>query len=127
MTKSEDDLTEETKNMHIMGYDTSDVISGINGDDASAAAVKTSETTPDNDSTASSSYSGFSLILLPILLFKFTIVLLVKFASDIVVYPMLYFYRMVKLGKRKISAVLSGKKDGSLNVRVNGDSSASSA
>lgn len=127
MTKSEDDLTEETKNMHIMGYDTNDVISGINGDDASAAAVKTSETTPDNDSTASSSYSGFSLILLPILLFKFTIVLLVKFASDIVVYPMLYFYRMVKLGKRKISAVLSGKKDGSLNVRVNGDSSASSA
>jgi hypothetical protein len=106
------------------------VSSGINGDDTAAAvASKTTTTIPNNGSTKASSISssGFSLILLPILLFKFTIVLLVKFATDIVVYPILYFYRMVKLGKRKISAaLLPGKKDGSLNVKVNGDSSTSS-
>ena len=132
MTKSEDEITEETKNMGNKS-DASDaavVSSGINGDDTAAAvASKTTTTIPNNGSTKASSTSstGFSLILLPILLFKFTIVLLVKFATDIVVYPILYFYRMVKLGKRKISAVLlPGKKDGSLNVKVNGDSSTSS-
>jgi hypothetical protein len=134
MTKSEDEITEETKNMGNKS-DASDaavVSSGINGDDTAAAvASKTTTIIPSNgskaSSTSSTSSTGFSLILLPILLFKFTIVLLVKFATDIVVYPILYFYRMVKLGKRKISAaLLPGKKDGSLNVKVNGDSSTSS-
>jgi hypothetical protein len=134
MTKSEDEITEETNN--ILGY-TSDatdaasavVSSGINGDDSAAAAgailTNDATTSPTNDSKArsSSSSSGFSLILFPILLFKFTIVLLVKFASDIVVFPMLYLYRVIKLGKRKIlSALLKKKNDGNWNVKVNGDS-----
>ncbi len=130
MIKSEDRITEETKNLG-GGGDATDAAdsSGIRGDDAAAAVVSKKTTTiPNNGSKASSGNSdGFSMILLPILLFKFTIVLLLKFATDIVVYPILYFYRMVKLGKRKILAALSpGKKERSLNVKVNGDSSTSS-
>jgi hypothetical protein len=54
------------------------------------------------DAATSSSTTGFSFILLPTLLFKFTIVLIVKFATDVVVYPVLYLWRWARLGKKKI-------------------------
>ena len=142
MTKSEDEITEEANN--VLGYTSNaqtDAVSAVvssqingDGDDSAAAAaagavlkkdVTTNDSKASSSSSSSSSSSGFSLILLPILLFKFTIVLLVKFASDIVVFPMLYFYRMIKLGKRKIlSGLLKKKTDGNWNVKVNGDSGA---
>lgn len=133
MTKSEDEISEETKNI---GYksgaaDAAFVQSGVNEDNAPAAALTKGATvtaTANHNDTKASTSTGFSLVLFPILLFKFSIVLLVKFASDIVVYPMLYFYRIVKLGRRKVLSALSNKKkDGSLNMKVNGDSSTSSA
>jgi len=43
-----------------------------------------------------------ALILLPSLLFKFTIVLLVKFATDVVVYPFLFTYGLARVGKKKL-------------------------
>lgn len=43
-----------------------------------------------------------ALILLPSLLFKFTIVLLVKFATDVVVYPFLFAYGLARVGKKKL-------------------------
>ncbi|KAL3801139.1 hypothetical protein ACHAW5_011087 [Stephanodiscus triporus] len=70
--------------------------------------------------------NGFALTLIPTLLFKLTIVLLVKFATDIVVFPLLFLYRMARLGKRKVLMgfrKLFGGGDGYTNVEVNGDSS----
>ncbi|EJK64017.1 hypothetical protein THAOC_15291 [Thalassiosira oceanica] len=57
---------------------------------------------------------GFSIILLPTLLFKFTIVLLIKVATDAVAYPALWLYRLARLTKRKIHKgirVLFGSHD----------------
>ena len=77
---------------------------------------------------------GFSLILIPTLLFKFTIVLLVKFATDIVVFPLLWSYRLARLMKRKFIRGLrnmfggSGSgKNGGMKEIVNGDSTSPSA
>lgn len=98
------------------------VQSGINVNGDAAASISAKEANPATPMDESKS-TGFSLILLPILLFKFTIVLLVKFATDIVVYPTLFLYRIARLGKRKVLTSLFGKKDGRLNVKVNGDSS----
>ena len=77
--------------------------------------------------------NGFSLILIPTLLFKFTIVLLVKFATDIVVFPSLWLYRLARLLKRKFIRGLrkmfggSGSgKNGSMEEVVNGDSTSPS-
>lgn len=70
---------------------------------------------------------GFSIILLPTLLFKFTIVLLIKVATDAVAYPALWLYRLARLTKRKIHKgirVLFGSHDNETkDVVVNGDSS----
>jgi hypothetical protein len=75
-----------------------------------------------------------ALLLLPTLLLKFTVVLVVKFATDVVVYPMLYMYRWARMGKRAVLRGLSrlfgkdgGEKGGVDSKGVNGDSVASSS
>ena len=85
--------------------------------------------TPPKTNNNNNSSNGFSLILLPTLLFKFTIVMLIKFATDIVVFPLLWSYRLIRLCKRKMFRFLNrvfgrgGDKGGSMDVKVNGDSS----
>ena len=92
--------------------------------------------TPNTNKKVDNNNKGFSLILIPTLLFKFTIVLLVKFATDIVVFPLLWLYRLARLVKRKFIRGLKkvfGKsgsgKNGDIKevVKVNGDSTSSSA
>jgi hypothetical protein len=74
---------------------------------------------------------GFSMTLIPTLLFKFTIVLCIKFATDVIVFPTLFLYRLARLGKRKIVGGfdnLFGRRRGAggdIDVRVNGDGSSS--
>ena len=130
---NDDSRSEEEKTVEAASDNTSEaapVMSGINGD-ATAISTKVSDTiTSASDESKS---NGFSLILLPTLLFKFTIVMCVKFATDIVVFPLLWLYRLARLGKRKFIGGLKnlfGKKD-NLDVNgvngVNGDSSSSSA
>eukprot|EP00555_Chaetoceros_dichaeta_P012923 CAMPEP_0198263108 /NCGR_PEP_ID=MMETSP1447-20131203/11514_1 /TAXON_ID=420782 /ORGANISM="Chaetoceros dichaeta, Strain CCMP1751" /LENGTH=127 /DNA_ID=CAMNT_0043951587 /DNA_START=303 /DNA_END=686 /DNA_ORIENTATION=- len=74
--------------------------------------------------------SGFvtALILGPPLITKFAIVLLVKFLTDVVVFPFLVFYRFVKLSKNKVVAMFSSSsnKDGIKGDDVNGSSPTSS-
>eukprot|EP00581_Thalassiosira_minuscula_P013499 CAMPEP_0183719584 /NCGR_PEP_ID=MMETSP0737-20130205/12451_1 /TAXON_ID=385413 /ORGANISM="Thalassiosira miniscula, Strain CCMP1093" /LENGTH=229 /DNA_ID=CAMNT_0025949305 /DNA_START=1 /DNA_END=690 /DNA_ORIENTATION=- len=110
---------------------------GTNGDaatvdittTAAAAAASTTSTSTSNESKGSGG-GGFSLILLPTLLFKFTIVMCVKFATDIVVFPLLWLYRLARLGKRKVVGGMKGlfggnnKKEVEEVKGVNGDSSA---
>jgi hypothetical protein len=103
---------------------------------ALAATAAATNTAPANKSSSSNKLSpkksssspatqGFSLILLPTLLFKFTIVLIVKFATDVVVYPLLYLYRWALAGKKKIvegfRTMIAGKNGGEgINGKVNG-------
>jgi len=89
---------------------------------------------PNTNKKVDNNNKGFSLILIPTLLFKFTIVLLVKFATDIVVFPLLWLYRLARLVKRRFIRGLKkvfGKsgKNGDIKevVKVNGDSTSSSA
>jgi len=59
---------------------------------------------------------------------KFAIVLLVKFLTDVVVFPFLILYRFVKLSKNKVVAFLSStiNKKGINGDDVNGSSPSSS-
>lgn len=101
-------------------------------DAAEQSTPTTSTTTTSSNNSKSPSKTGFSLILLPTLLLKFTIVLIVKFATDVVVYPLLYLYRWGRVGKQRIVRNVgrlfgkgsSGEEEGGINggVKVNGDS-----
>jgi hypothetical protein len=68
--------------------------------------------------------SGFltALVLGPPLLAKFGIVLLVKFLTDLVVFPLLFLYRIIKSLKNKIVGLFV-KKDTMKGDGVNGNSS----
>ena len=96
----------------------------------SISTTSTTTTTTSSNNSKSPSKTGFSLILLPTLLLKFTIVLIVKFATDVVVYPLLYLYRWGRMGKKRIVRGIRrmfGKgsgEEGEINggVKVNGDS-----
>ena len=61
--------------------------------------------------------SGFwtALILGPPLLAKFGIVLLVKFLTDLVVFPLLFLYRMCRLVKIKLMGVFRKDEEGKVN------------
>jgi len=60
-----------------------------------------------------------ALFLGPPLFAKFVIVLIVKFMTDLVVFPLLFLYRMARLGKNKILAMMG--KGGDIKEKVNGD------
>ena len=67
--------------------------------------------------------SGFinGLVLGSLLLFKFGIVLVVKFLTDLVVFPLLYMFRTFKVAKNKVNE-LFGKDDLTNGDKVNGSS-----
>ena len=103
-------------------------------DAAEASSINASSSTNGADSSINTSSSpsntGFSLLLLPTLLFKFTIVLIVKFATDVVVYPILYVWRWARVGRKKIGRGLvrllgrddEEKVNGVNGAPANGDS-----
>ena len=92
--------------------------------DASSVTEAASPKVEEDDGSKS---QGFSIVLLPTLLFKFTIVLLIKVATDAVAYPALWLYRLARLTKRKIHKgikILFGLHDNETkDIVVNGESS----
>eukprot|EP00578_Thalassiosira_sp_NH16_P024213 CAMPEP_0181102082 /NCGR_PEP_ID=MMETSP1071-20121207/14117_1 /TAXON_ID=35127 /ORGANISM="Thalassiosira sp., Strain NH16" /LENGTH=144 /DNA_ID=CAMNT_0023185015 /DNA_START=204 /DNA_END=639 /DNA_ORIENTATION=+ len=105
--------------------------SGTNGDTANnPEAIQTAKESAEGGGGGGVNGGGFTLILVPTLLFKFAIVMLIKFATDIVVFPLLFAYRFARMGKRKFTRGLrrlfgrEGDDDGA-NVKVNGDSGSS--
>jgi hypothetical protein len=97
-------------------------LGGDNDDDDDAAPAPPKSSVAANESKR----YGFSVMLVPTLLFKFTIVLCIKFATDVVVFPSLFLYRLARLGKRKIVRGFNNlfrRGGGDFNVKVNGDSS----
>lgn len=94
--------------------------------DAAEQSTTSTSTTATSNNSKSPSKTGFSLILLPTLLLKFTIVLIVKFATDVVVYPLLYLWRWGRMGKKKVVKGIKrlfGKEEDVINggEKVNGE------
>jgi len=122
------DDNEKIEQKEVTEIDNNKAIDSTNGDTKEIEDTKiVNGSTPTKANDNKNSSNGFSLILLPTLLFKFTIVMLVKFATDIVVFPLLWSYRLIRMCKRKLFRGLSrvfGRGDkGSMDVKVNGDNS----
>jgi hypothetical protein len=81
--------------------DAADAALDDNNDEA-GRLLKSAVASNEKDDESRRNDNGFALTLIPTLLFKLTIVLLVKFATDVVVFPLLFLYRLARLGKRKI-------------------------
>ena len=111
-----EEITTDTNNREI----SSDTNNGDTSSDIISTEINGSKPPP----TTSDNKSAFSLLLIPTLLFKFTIVLCIKFATDIVAYPMLWTYRLVRLGKRKIVRGINTlfRRGGEEKKKINGSS-----
>jgi len=82
--------------------------------------VETPTTESDNTVDSKSEKMGFMrtmLLALP-LFFKFAIVLLIKFLTDLVVFPLLFLYRIARLTKRKVTGLF--RKTDLKDVKPNG-------
>ena len=113
-----EEITADTNNREI----SSDTNNGDTSSDNKSTEINGSK--PPPTTTTSDNKSAFSLLLIPTLLFKFTIVLCIKFATDIVAYPMLWTYRLVRLGKRKIVRGINTLfgRGGEEKMKINGSS-----
>ena len=120
------DDNEKIEEKEVTNIDNDKAIELANGDNTT---LEIEDTKIVNGNTkAIDNNNKIPLLLLPTLLFKFTIVMLIKFATDIVVFPLLWSYRLIRLCKRKLFRFLSrvfgrGDKGSSMDVKVNGDSS----
>lgn len=92
------------------------------GDEESTALINKS-----SSAGSSGTDGGFflTLLLAPPLIAKFCIVLLVKFATDAVVYPTLFLWRLASRAKRRILRVFGiGKESKDTEKPINGDENA---
>ena len=87
---------------------TTDDASSSDNDQTDSSPKKSSSNTPlnkkevaNNDVLPTFSQLDNVIAIVP-LLFKFIAVLLIKFLTDLVVFPSLFFYRLARRGKRKI-------------------------
>lgn len=124
--EAKDSTSEETSQVAAGATAINGATNGATNGDAPPSTVSSTNSTSVNKDSSSSS-SGFSMILLPTLLFKFTIVMCVKFATDIVVFPLLWLYRLARMCKRKVvrgvGNLFGGKKkeDDINGSKINGD------
>jgi hypothetical protein len=81
--------------------------------DASASALD-----PD-DSDGSGGLARTLLLAVP-LFCKFVIVLIIKFLTDLVVFPLLFLYRVARLTKRRILKMFKSKDDQFKDITPNG-------
>uniref|UniRef100_A0A7S1Z397 Uncharacterized protein n=1 Tax=Trieres chinensis TaxID=1514140 RepID=A0A7S1Z397_TRICV len=89
-----------------------------------AAAAATVTTGKESKGTEGGRSGALAALLLgPPLFAKFVIVLVVKFLTDLVVFPLLFLYRLVRLGKNKVLGLFGGGGGkGDLNgERINGE------
>jgi len=83
---------------------TTDGASSSDNDQTDSSPNKSSSNTPlnMNDEIPPTFSQMDNVIAVVPLLFKFIAVLLIKFLTDLVVFPSLFFYRLARRGKRKI-------------------------
>ncbi len=90
-------------------------------DDDATTASEVAETTDAKTKNTEKERNGFitALVLGPPLIFKFGIVLVVKFLTDLVVFPLLFLYRMCRLAKNKVVGLFV-KSDDMKGDKING-------
>ena len=76
-------------------------------DEIETAAVEVVSEEPDESKSERSTLMKTVLLTVP-LFCKFVIVLLIKFATDLIVYPLLFLYRLFSIGKRRILKLFEG-------------------
>lgn len=79
---------------------------------------KAGETKHDNKDKAEEKQTRTVLLTIP-LFCKFVVVLLIKLVTDVIVFPFLFLYRLVGIGKRKFLKAI-GKGDGK-REKTNGE------
>lgn len=93
-----------------------DGISNTNGNNDIELKDTTNTTTASNKQKQQQQKRGLggggglknALIMGPPLILKFLVVLIVKFLTDVIVFPLLYLYRFIRLIKHKILLLLFG-------------------
>jgi hypothetical protein len=71
----------------------------------------------DDDEVSSSSVTRTLLLAVP-LFCKFVLVLMIKFVTDLIVYPLLLLYRIARIAKRKVLRMFQGS-----SKSINGETS----
>jgi hypothetical protein len=73
----------------------------------------------EDDEVSSSSVTRTLLLAVP-LFCKFVLVLMIKFVTDLIVYPLLLLYRSARIAKRKVLRIFQGSSSSSTKS-VNGE------
>jgi hypothetical protein len=72
-----------------------------------------------NDNNNDRSLSRTIILAVP-LFCKFVVILMIKFVTDLIVFPLLWTYRLVRMAKRKVFGKKKKVDDG-FNEKINGD------
>jgi hypothetical protein len=72
-----------------------------------------------NDNNNDRSLSRTIILAVP-LFCKFVVILMIKFVTDLIVFPLLWTYRLVRMAKRKVFGN-NKKVDDGFNEKINGD------
>jgi len=82
-----------------------------------SSSAQSSASTSTGTSTKKKERSGFvtAMVMGPPLIFKFGIVLVVKVLTDLVVFPLLWLYRVCRLIKTKVLGLLPASVSSSIN------------
>jgi hypothetical protein len=76
------------------------------------------ETSKGDMDKAEEKRTGTVFLTIP-LFCKFVVVLLLKFVTDVIVFPLLFLYRLVGIGKRKLLSAIG--KGGDKQEKTNGE------
>ena len=89
--------------------------------EASEAAEGASSSESEGDKAVEEEKRGVAKTILVVPLFcKFVVVLLIKFITDLVVFPLLFLYRLAGIGKRRFLKMI-GKGTPEINGKQNGE------
>ena len=93
------------------------------------AAAKPTDDNDDDDNMSGGGLTRTLLLAIP-LFCKFVLVLIVKFLTDVVVYPLLWLFRLARITKRKVLSLFvptkNKKKDDDFSAPINGEAAAGS-
>lgn len=108
MTKEDDDKNkEELSVVKAKSDNAAERVIATNNEAANHEGGAKQQTAPKGGSRSSSGITRALFLAVPLML-KFAIVLVIKFLTDLVVFPLLLAYRFARLTKRKILLLFGG-------------------
>jgi len=110
-------MTKEENNNEDEAEAEAEAIVEVASDGGSDGGLGSSSTTTSAANTKKKERSGFvtAMVMGPPLIFKFGIVLVVKVLTDLVVFPLLWLYRVCRLIKNKVMGLLPASISSSIN------------